>query len=123
MGGPDATPNLWKQLFSAVRASGGYPGNEIINSDENPEKWKGFIMASSNGNIFHITDPLWGESTGHQWILLTRASDAELIFSLICAWTNGSANNWDASDLKCHRANYNITVMWSVQIDLKVTNH
>ena len=27
MGGPDATPNLWKQLFSAVRASGGYPGN------------------------------------------------------------------------------------------------
>ena len=23
----DATPNLWKQLFSAVRASGGYPGN------------------------------------------------------------------------------------------------
>ena len=29
-GGPDATPNLWKQLFSAVRASGGYPGNEIL---------------------------------------------------------------------------------------------
>ena len=28
MGGPDATPNVWKQLFSAVRASGGYPGNE-----------------------------------------------------------------------------------------------
>ena len=27
MGGPDATTNLWKQLFSAVRASGGYPGN------------------------------------------------------------------------------------------------
>ena len=29
MGGPDATPNLWKQLFSAVRASGGYPGNGV----------------------------------------------------------------------------------------------
>ena len=27
MGGPDATLNLWKQAFSAVRASGGYPGN------------------------------------------------------------------------------------------------
>ena len=24
-----ATPNLWKQLFSAVRASGGYPGNVL----------------------------------------------------------------------------------------------
>ena len=29
-GGPDATPNLWKQLFSAVRASGGYPGNVLL---------------------------------------------------------------------------------------------
>ena len=27
MGGPDATPDLWKQPFSVVRASGGYPGN------------------------------------------------------------------------------------------------
>ena len=26
-GGPDATPDLLKQPFSAVRASGGYPGN------------------------------------------------------------------------------------------------
>ena len=25
--GPDATPDLWKQPFSAVRASGGYPAN------------------------------------------------------------------------------------------------
>ena len=33
-GGPDATPNLWKQLFSAVRASGGYPGNASIGSDD-----------------------------------------------------------------------------------------
>ena len=28
-GGPDATPDLWKQPFSAVRASGGYPGNDF----------------------------------------------------------------------------------------------
>ena len=28
--GPDATPDLWKQPFSAVRASGGYPGNDIV---------------------------------------------------------------------------------------------
>ena len=27
MGGPDATPDRWKQPFSAARASGGYPGN------------------------------------------------------------------------------------------------
>ena len=29
MGGPDATPDLWKQPFSAVRASVGYPGNDL----------------------------------------------------------------------------------------------
>ena len=45
-------------------------------------------MTSWNGNIFRVTGPLWGESTGHRWIPLTKASDAELLmFSLICAWT------------------------------------
>ena len=35
-------------------------------------------MTSSNGNIFCIAGLLWGESTGHQWIPLAKASDAEL---------------------------------------------
>ena len=25
------------------------------------------MMTSSNGNIFHVTDPLWGESIGDRW--------------------------------------------------------
>ena len=33
---------------------------------------------SSNGNIFHVTGSLWGESTCYWWIPLTKASDAEL---------------------------------------------
>ena len=36
------------------------------------------IMTSSNGNIFGITGPLWGESYGHRWIPLTKARDMEL---------------------------------------------
>ena len=36
------------------------------------------MMMLSNGNIFRVTDPLWGESTGHWWIPLTKASDTEL---------------------------------------------
>ena len=36
------------------------------------------MMTSSNGNIFRATGPLRGEFTGHRWILLTKASDAEL---------------------------------------------
>ena len=35
-------------------------------------------MTSPNGNIFLVTGPLWGESTGHRWIPLTKVSDAEL---------------------------------------------
>ena len=36
------------------------------------------IMTSSNGNIFRVTDPSCGEVTGHRWIPLPKASDAEL---------------------------------------------
>ena len=36
------------------------------------------MMTSSNGNIFRVTGPLCGEFTGHWWIPLTKASDAEL---------------------------------------------
>ena len=36
-----------------------------------------------------------------------------LMFSLICAWTNGCANNRDAGDLRKPRAHYDATVMLS----------
>ena len=35
---------------------------------EIPIRYKYYIMTSSNGNIFCVTAPLWGESTGHRWI-------------------------------------------------------
>ena len=82
------------------------------------------MMTSTNGNIFRITGPLWGEFTGHQWIPLAKAGDTELwcflwsvspvnsphkgqwhralMFSLICAWLNGWVNNREAGDLRCH---------------------
>ena len=37
------------------------------------------MAMSSNRNIFRVTSPLWGEFTGHRWIPLTKASDAELL--------------------------------------------
>ena len=36
-----------------------------------------FMMTSSNGNIFHVTDLLCGEFTGPRWIPLTKTIDAE----------------------------------------------
>ena len=36
---------------------------------------KEYMMTSSNGNIFSLTGPLWGESTCHRWIRFTKASN------------------------------------------------
>ena len=66
-----------------------------------------FMMTSSNRNIFRVTGPLWGDSTGHRWIPLSKASDPELW----CFITNGWANNTDTGDLWRHRAHYDVIVM------------
>ena len=69
-------------------------------------------MTSSNGNIFHVTGPLCGEFTGHEWIPLTEASVSwsfDVFFDL--AWINGWVNNRKAVDLRRHCVHYNVTVV------------
>ena len=71
-------------------------------------------MTSSNWNIFRVTGPLCGEFIGNRLSVNSPHKDlwrGTLIFSLICTRTNGSVNNRDAGDLKCHRAHYDATVM------------
>ena len=106
------------------------------------------MKTSSNGNIFHVTGPLWGNSpvTGEfpsqrpvtrdgvikwkhflrYWPLVKEIHRSAvnsphqgqwewcgaLMFSLICAWTNGWVNNRDAGDLRPYRAHYDIIVMY-----------
>ena len=36
--------------------------------------WGQRIMTSSDGNIFRVTGPLYGEFTGHRWIPLIKAN-------------------------------------------------
>ena len=75
-------------------------------------KYQGIMMTSSNGNILCVTGHLWGESTGHRWIPLTKASDTELwCFLWSAPERTGWANHRDASDLRHHCAHYDITVM------------
>ena len=73
----------------------------------------GSAIMSSNVNIYCITGPLWGESTGRCCIPLTKANYAELwCFLKICAAsTNGWTNTRDAGDLRWHRAHNDLTVM------------
>ena len=58
-----------------------------------------------------------GESTGHREDSPHEGQWREaLVFSLICAWPNGWANNRNAGDLRRDRANYDVTVILSVQM-------
>ena len=71
-------------------------------------------MTSWNGNIFPTTGPLWGEFTSHRWTYITMASDADLgCFLWSAPWINGWVNTREASDLKLHRAHYDVIVMYS----------
>ena len=56
--------------------------DSIVCLARDPRQYATFVamvmMSSSNGTIFRVIGPLWGESTGHWWIPITKASDAEL---------------------------------------------
>ena len=69
------------------------------------------MTTSSNGHIFNVTGPLRGihqapvnSSHKGKW----RGSS---MCSLICAWTNGWANYWNAGYLRRHRAHYDFIAM------------
>ena len=74
---------------------------------------RGHMMTSSNGNIFRVTGPFWGEFTSHRWIPLTKASDAELwCFLWSAPWINAWVNNPEAGNLRRHRAHYDVTITY-----------
>ena len=70
------------------------------------------MMRSSNGNIFCVIGPLRGESTGHQWIPLTKASDAEhwwLFYLRLNKRLNKQSRwRWFGTPLRTH---HDVTVM------------
>ena len=60
-----------------------------------------FMITSWNGNIFHVTSLCEGNST----------VTGGLMFSLMCARTNGCTNSRDAGDLRCLSAHRDVTIM------------
>ena len=93
-------------LFAVIISWTGLNRSEIPNG--------GIMMTSSNGNIFRVTGPLCGEFTGHRWIPLTKASDAELwCFLWSASWINGWVNNREAGDLRRNRAHYDVIAMYT----------
>ena len=70
------------------------------------------MMTSPNGNIFHVTGPLWGgihlspvdSPHNDQWRVA-------LMFSLMHAWTNSGAQSRYAGDLRRRSAHFDVTLM------------
>ena len=70
-----------------------------INIHNDVSKWKHFLRYWPSVRGIHrspVNSPQWR---------------GVLKFSLICAWINGWVNNPETSDLRRHRAHYDVTVM------------
>ena len=63
--------------YKAFDRFDGY-GPYVLICEFNPHVSSTIMMTSLNGNIFRVTGHLCGEFTGHWWIPLTKAGDAEL---------------------------------------------
>ena len=80
-----------------------------------------FMMTSSNRNIFRVTGPLWGETTGG---FPSQRPVTENLFSVICAWINAWTNNrericsWSSADRQCsnykHTHTYIYIYIWVI---------
>ena len=59
--------------------------------------------------------PYWPFVRGIHWSPVNSPHKGQwsgvLMFSSICAWTNGCANNRDITEWRCHGAHYDVTVM------------
>ena len=94
---------IWSSLYPKIsyHPTGiGHPQVRLVHGDV--IKWKHFPRYWPFVRGIHrspVDSPLKGQWRG------------ALVFSLICAWTNGWVNNRDAGDLRRHRAHYDVTVM------------
>ena len=70
--------------------------------------WKWHMVKSLNGNIFRVSGPLWGSPVD------STPSDAELWCFLWPAPEQTVEQTIETSDLRRHRAHYNVTVMHTV---------
>ena len=78
------------------------------------------MMTSSNGKLFHVTGPLWRESTTSSGFRSQRSVlwSFDVFFEL---HLNEWLNNLDGVDLRCRGTHYDVTVMIGLT-HLKLSN-
>ena len=98
------TPNWWWGWF------GGKIGSKSRSNRNSSSTIN--VMTLSNGNIFRVRGPFWGESTDHRWFPLQRACDAGLWCFLRCTLEQTVEQTFETLViLRRHCANYDVTVM------------
>ena len=98
----DIYPRLWEWQFCVpVGISSAAKHHDTFHHDD-VVKWKHFPRYCPFVWEIHCS-PVNSPHKGH-WC-------GGLMFSLICAWINGWANDGEAGDLRCHRTHYDVTVM------------
>ena len=86
---------LW--LLEDSRSMAGLGHDDVIKWKHSPRYWP-FVRGIHRSPV---NSPHKGQWRG------------VLMFTLICVWINGWVNNREAGDLRCYRANYDVTVMIS----------
>ena len=73
----------------------------------------GFLWWRHQMKIFSALPALCAENSPVAGEFLSQSQwRGALMFYLICGvWTHGWVNNWDAGDLRCHGAHYDVNVM------------
>ena len=107
-------------LFIKTHFYGGALTSHFMEEHSSPTSiFPVFMMTSSNGicsTSLAFVRGIHGRLRGIQRSQVNSPHTDQwrgaLMFSLICAWTNGWVNNQDAGDLRRHRAHYDVIVMW-----------
>ena len=91
---------------------------KMIGNDHHFTLWIAFTKHQTWTKQINIIYPDYNDLNKHfpfNWSLVNSSHKGQcrgaLMFSLICAWTNGSANNRDTGDLRRHRSHNDVTIM------------
>ena len=70
------------------------------------------MTTSCNGNVFHVPAPLWGDSTGHRWISLTKGQERGLRCFFGVSLNKRLSKRSSAGGLRRHGGHCEVTVMY-----------
>ena len=101
-----------RELLTSLCAQIHIVNDELNLVDDIPRVSMRFMMTSSTRNIFRVIGPRLPVDSPHK-----VQSRGALMFSLICARTNGWANNRHVGHFRRHRTHYDLNIKFFLGAD------